>query len=67
MGKLTVKQQILGLQDKLMEEFETHYIRVSCLYLDEARHLKININYPLAINELTLDVLIPQTKLKKFF
>lgn len=67
MGKLTVKQQILGLQDKLMEEFEAHYILVSCLYLDEARHLKVNVNYPLATNELTLDVLVPQTKLKQFF
>lgn len=67
MAKITVKHQILSLQDKLMEEFETHYILIGCLYLDEARHLKVNINYPLAVNELTLDVLIPKTKLKKFF
>jgi len=64
---LSVKQRILGMQDNLTEEFDTHAVQVSFFYQDEPRLLKVFVNYPLSDKDLTLDVMIPKVKVKKFF
>lgn len=67
MEKLSVNQRVVGLRENLSEEFNTHAVFVACVYLEETRHLKVFINYPLAAADLTFDAVVPDKKIKKFF